>query len=636
MKRYQVSVGILAASVMAQLPLWAKPSLFLSRDNDLVNFFWPIFILYKRSLLAGNGIPLWNPLWFGGQPLISDPQSLLLYPGQFIFIFLPIPIAILVSFWIHSLLAGFFTYKLSKSYFSTQTSLVIAVLYMFSTRLAAAIEAGHFGIIIAWAWIPAVCLFAQRIAVKSNFKYIVLYAISISFLFQAHAITSSIIVPFSCLLAFLYSGDKLKTVRDVIFAGLLSIGLLSPVLFPQLDWQPYTTRYLLLAKPEIYPIWFSKKDFLFHLFPEIWPKVSFDTEKIIPIGISLFFVSILGYLKTTRKQKTFLSVTAAIIFLISLNNVSPISFLIQKNPILQMMRVTTRIWPIMILIILFLVGTMINTIKSKWLVIRVIILLIANAYILYLGVLSKVPNITYPKIENVYSFIAKDTNLFRVYCTDRCIRQKEAAENNIEIIDGYATLTQKNYYQKSWGLFGGYWDYYTLAIPPFGFAEAGNANPDIEALGEMNVKYIVSPKIMPQRGLVLLNTIDSYHIYTNLYFRPRIYGSDSTTNFMSNLEYEVRSNEEMHIANGNITQPIILSNTFSKGWFVNGSELQETPSNTLMFTSKPNTNYKIEYRPESFKQGMKVFYLTISFLLVVLLKKYVSKIYKKTHKRNVS
>ena len=191
-------------------------------------------------------------------------------------------------------------------------------------------------------------------------------------------------------------------------------------------------------------------------------------------------------------------------------------------------------------------------------------------------------------------------------------------------------------YQKSWGLFGGYWDYYTLAIPPFGFAEAGKAIPNIEALGEMNVKYIISPKKMTQKGLVYLNTIDSYFIYTNLYFRPRIYGSDSTTNFINNLEYEVRSNEKMYIAKGNTIQPIILSNTFSKGWYANGTELQETPANTLMFTSVPNTNYKIEYRPDSFKKGMRLFYLMICFLLVVLLKKYISKIYKTIHSRKVS
>ncbi len=625
MKRYAVRISLFVATIMAQLPLWAHSELFLLRDNDLENFFTPLFVFYKKSIVDSHTFPLWNSLWFGGQPLIADPQSLLLYPSQLLFIFLPISVSILSNIWIHSLLSVYLSYSFFNKHFDKRAAAVISICFIFSTRLAAAIEAGHYGIILAWAWIPGLLLAAYYIAHVTTFLSIVVFGIILALLVQSHLITAMIIASAASIYALVVTKTKVKTFLSLVMATLISFCLLAIVLLPQMAWQPLTTRSLLLTKPEIYPVWQSKREFIYQLLPELGKGNTKDTEKVIGIGFITLTTAIVGFYKLRNKQKALVIAISIPLILFALNNASPISELMSSIKFVQLMRVTTRVWPIVILLILSVVGHLLNITKNKYLFTLISVLCISNSYLLYIHALARAPNTTKPHIENVYNFLKSDSDQFRVYCIDRCFRQKELAENNLEIIDGYATLTQKNYYNKSWSLFGGYWDYYTLAIPPYGTAESSSLTPDYILLGEMNVKYVLSPKPISSNILNEVALIDSYYVYKNLAFRPRLYITDSSRTSITPLTFKKESTQRYVINNIKENKTIIFSEIYSPGWRANNIPIEEAPSNIMSYETKNADQVVFEYKPNSFVVGKLISYLTVVSLVLVGIRRYLSK-----------
>jgi hypothetical protein len=624
------------AVVMSQIPIWANPHLFLSRGNDLENFFWPIFVLYKKSVLSGHGLTLWNPLWFGGQPLISDPQSLLLYPGQLLLVFFPIDIAILLIWFIHSALAGFFAYKAARNIFTSKVALILAILYILSSRLAAAVEAGHFGIILAWTWIPACLLLIQLLSKRVTYIKVVLLGAAISLLVQAHTVTAFLVLPVICVYGLVISKEKRKLFLSLFWSGVIAVGLSAPVLIPQIIWQAITTRYLLLAHPEIFPVWKSKTEFLFYLFPELTRQLSFNTEKIVAIGFVTSIVALNGWLQLKLRGRVITATLFMTIAIFTLNNVSPVSLLITQVPLFQVIRVATRAWPIAVLLVLFLVGKSLERAKPRFFVVLGL-MCILNGYFVYVSVLGKVPNITTVPINNVYDYLRNDNDTFRVYCTNRCISQKEAALNNLEIIDGYATLTQNNYYKKSWSMFGGYWDYYSLAIPPFGVGESGKLTPDFDLLGEMNVKYIISPKKIDSSRLTFKTRLDQQYIYINNLFRPRIYVTDDSRKVVRNVQFYGLNSGKITVSGLKDNELITFSTIYSPGWYINGKLINEDPSNIMTMETTGETA-NIEYKPKSFRYGVIIFFTTIFLLLCGFLnnKRIFSKIIKAVHSNNVS
>lgn len=636
MKRYQIPIMLGLAVVMSQLPIWANPHLFLYRGNDLENFFWPIFVLYKKSILLGHGLPLWNPLWFGGQPLISDPQSLLLYPGQLLLVLFPIDVAILLIWFIHSSLAGFFAYKAAGNIFSKKVALILAILYLFSSRLAAAVEAGHFGIILAWTWIPACLLLIQLLSKSITFIKVALLGVAISLLIQAHTVTAILVLPFLCTYGLVITKEKRKLFLSLFCAGVIAVGLSAPVLIPQIVWQGITTRYLLLTRPEIFPVWKSKTEFLFYLFPELTRQLPFNTEKIVSLGLVTSIVALYGWLQLKFRDRVIVGTLLMAIVIFTLNNTSPISSLITQVPLFQVIRVVTRVWPAAVLIVLFLVGKGLETVRLRFFLI-LSLMCILNGYFRYVSVIAKVPNITAVPTNNIYNYLRNDHETFRVYCTNRCINQKDAALNNIEIIDGYATLTQNNYYKKSWSLFGGYWDYYTLAIPPFGVSESGRLKPDFDLLGEMNVKYIISPTKIDSNLLILNSKIDQQYIYTNTLFRPRIFITDDSRKVVRNVKFNELSKGKITVSELHPGEVITFSTIYSPGWFINGKAMNEDAS-SIMTSGVTGETANIEYKPRSFRYGMIIFFTTIFLLLCGFLnsKRIFSKTIKTVHSNNVS
>lgn len=613
---------VVVVTLLLYLPLISNPALFLDRGNDLQEFFWPALYFVKEQILQNHALPLWNPMYLSGYPLIADPQSPLFYLPNIIIWLLPINTGIILSIILHTVAAAGLFYLLSNKAFSLdhKSSLFASLIYILIPRLSAYLEAGHLGLIFAHTWIPLAIYAAIKISKDRRIKFAIYYAIALAMLFFTHTITF-LIISVSCgmvaLINFLlnrsvnlkYFFFRLTTAHITLF-GFVAIALL-----PQLAWSGLSTRQLLLTHPETYPLWNSKLDFIKAIFMS-WGSSKLDTEKVITLGIMPLILSFFAFLKLNQKIRLVLIGALACILLIVMNNASPIYQILISQNWFVLMRVATRIWIVPTIIVCLLSALATSKIKSKPLAYLIMTLTVGELFFLSWKIQAKQP----PTISNVVpqqiiDFIKSDKDHFRVFCTSGCISQKTAVVDGIELVEGYNTLQQMNYYQYAWQWSGEWWNYYTLAIPPFGIRHQELQNLDTNALGLLNIKYIVSPYKIRNKNLKLVNEANGYILYLNEEYLPRAF-TWPERNPVTILDYKPDRIVLDTFNTENNTQ-IVLSEIYSPGWTANRQNIKEGPSILRSFnTNGSRAEISIYYYPPFFKLGTILTVLTSLFIVI--------------------
>ncbi len=460
----------------------------------------------------------------------------------------------LFSFLLHFLVGIYGMYICSKKGFgfSKTASLLTATLYSLTPVYFAVLEAGHVGIIYSFAWIPLTVYFA----IKG--KYL-LTAVFLSLIYFCHLPTFLIA---TLGISIIYLSNK--KYKSLFFCGVITFALTAVSLIPQLYWQKESTRYLLLEAKDTYPKWHS-------IFEVVKSTVipNMETEKAIALGVIPATLTFLGILKLKKKQILKIVLGVFILGLIIGNNASSIFGILQNQKWFLLLRVVTRPWMIVVFFSFYLISLSLDRYKSK-IVYLIAVLGILESLFWGIKYLQKPVSIN-PNLapREVYEFLSSDKSLFRVYCTNFCLSQKESAIYGLELLGGYSTLQQKNFYKQAWQLTGDYWNYYTLWIPPLG---ANTKNPDIKSLGEYTVKYIVSPDKIENKNLILKKEIEDYLIYENTLSTSRNYQIYTPNHIRVNVfpdDYK--------------KMQIVIPEVYSKGWsaYLNGSKktmVQETPN----------------------------------------------------------
>ena len=483
-------------------------NIILNRGNDLTEFFWPLLYYIKQQILLGNGIPLWNTMFFSGTPLLPDPQNLFIYPLNIIFLILPIDAGILTSILLHLIIAFFGMYQLLRANdTSKKVGIIIAILYSLSPKLFSYIEAGHLGLIQSWAFIPWVYWATINLCRKKNLKSILLLSLFLYLVYSSHILIFAILVVTNFLLFLTF---KKNAIVMFLISHIILLLFSLPILIPQIKWQPQTTRELLLQNPETYPVWNGKKEFVKNIF--IYSK---DTEKNITPGIVVLLLASIGFIKSSKRIKIYFLVSTSVITLLALN--------ILKYDWFVLFRVSTRFWFPMIIICLYLAAKGLDTLRSKQ---KLFIFVGLIALLEYMAIGKYILNKPVKDIPTtpvaIIEFLKKDKDIYRVFCLNKCIRQKDAAIYNIELVEGYGTLQQKNYFDYSQQLAQAYWEKkYTLSLPPFQNYIYEKFKPYPPALASYRVKYIISPYELDIKNLNIVLKQDNYFIYRNaLYVNP--------------------------------------------------------------------------------------------------------------------
>lgn len=443
-------------------------------------------------------------MWFAGTPLLPDPQNPIWYLPNLIFLSLPIDTAIIVSLIIHSLFGTMGMYLLSRKVFnfSKIVSSLTAALFILSPVFFSFLEAGHWGLAIAWNWIPYFLLSSYMLVTKPNWKMILLFAVSASSIYFNHILTA-IIIAIPVGLFWLYK----RRLAYPILACALAFIVIFPAFYYQLSWQGQTTRNLLLENPETFPIWRGKRDFLKTIF-----IFNPETEKAITFGVIPSILAFLGFLKLKTKHKLFLGSTFLLLLLIILNNVSPLYPILIKLGPFVLMRVTTRVWPIVFFPLIFLSGYSLEKLPKK-LLLMVGLLAVTNSTLIGYSYLIKPISQRENIPQQIYEILERDKTDFRVFCITRCIPQKEAAIRNLKLVEGYGTLQSKDYFEKMQKLLNSRWDKYTLPVPPFDVYLYQEPQPNARLLSQIGGKYIISKYKLRDRNLFLLENVDEYNLY---------------------------------------------------------------------------------------------------------------------------
>lgn len=613
---------LFVVSLLFYLPIFLNPDLLLARHNDLQEFFWPIFHYTKYHLLEGHGLPLWLNLIFSGTPLLPDPQSFLFYLPNIIFYLLPIPAAFIASLIFHTFWGSLGTYWVSKEGFKFPQSVSIftALIFIFTPKLAGYLEAGHFGLAVSFAWIPFVILSLIKIAKTKSALWPIIFGISLAQIYFTHSvtfiITSAAAAVFFITVLFLSikRGSWPNNLLRFFVGALVTFGLSAVTLLPQLEWTPQTTRFLLLENRDIYPKWISPVEFLQNIFipylsgqAYIW---NIDSEKWLSLGLITSVLALFGFFHLKKLTKVLILLTSSVVVLISLGSWDFIA----------MIRVSTRFFFILTFAAIFLAGLGLkklaaSKINKKILLVIAIIASLELLAISWIRILKPVSENTKYASAEVYNFLKKDKGQFRVYCVNRCLSQQKAAEENLELVDGYSTLQQKNYYKHMWQLSGAYWNTYTLSLPPIGTYMFEKPQPDAESLGLYNTKYILSPYPLTDKNFYLEKTVEGLNIYRNALYKTRAYFRSSESP-MAPIQIFTPN----HIRVDTSSKPsdqLILSEVYNNGWsaYLNGVEkikVLETPASLRQVNLKSDTRFvDLYYEPESFRIGTVITFITL-------------------------
>lgn len=608
-------VVILLGTFVFYTPIFIKPTLYINRGNDLQEFFWPIYFFVKDQIVNNHQIPFWNNMILSGTPLLPDPQAPFFYLPNIIFLFTSINFGFIFSIFIHTFFGGVGSYLAGRKVLNLNklAAVFCAVLFVFSPKLAGYIEAGHFGLILSWGWLPWVFLSTAMIAKKPKAIWSVALAVSLAGLFYTHSTTFIYALFLSGLvfaIYFLSSNKSIKSIYCYTLGGILSFGLTAIALLSQISWISQTNRYLLAQNPQVWPIWNSKLEFIRQI---IFPQNT-DSEKWIPLGIVVIGLAIYGFIKIKKVYKVLLILFLFPILIISASNLTPLYSFLIKQRWFDYLRVTTRIWFAISLTTIALAGIGLQELTKKnkkgWIIYLIFLTAAIELLILSWVRLEKPAIIINYAPKEVYEFLAKDKDHFRVYCLTRCLSQKDAAINHLELIDGYSTLIQKNYNSHALQLTGARWNYYTLSVPPIG-SLIEILHPNINSLGEYNTKYIISPYKIIDKDLTQATKIDKYFIYLNKLYQPR--SPAPITYYSPNLIRIDTSNYDK--------SSIIISEVYSEGWkayadYGNELQIQEAP-NALRSIGIPTGNESLElkYQPEIFRVGKII---TLSAIIIII------------------
>ena len=130
--------------------LWlANDSLLYYRDNFSTHF--PVQSAIAN--LVRDGLPLWNPLIDGGQPLAGNPNNLTFYPSTLLYLILPSHFAFNLHFLLHLVVAWFGMKRLLETYeVSSEDSRLVATIYLFSGAIVSCLV--FYNLIVAAALMP--------------------------------------------------------------------------------------------------------------------------------------------------------------------------------------------------------------------------------------------------------------------------------------------------------------------------------------------------------------------------------------------------------------------------------------------------------------------------------------------------
>jgi hypothetical protein len=146
----------LALAIFADLLFGGGPRVLGHSASDLFLQYYAWRDFGFRELAKGN-LALWNPHIFSGAPYLGGMQGAQLYPPNWVFLILPLPVAINWSIALHVFaIAAFMFLWMKQRGLTTSASFLAGTLVMFSGGFFTHIFAGHLPQLCTMSWAPLI------------------------------------------------------------------------------------------------------------------------------------------------------------------------------------------------------------------------------------------------------------------------------------------------------------------------------------------------------------------------------------------------------------------------------------------------------------------------------------------------
>jgi hypothetical protein len=497
---------------------------------------WPTALLIQRTLAQGHGLPLWNPFYAGGQPLIADPLATLFYPPTYLVHFLSLRHYYLVIMIGHFVFAGLGMLLLARRALklSPLPSLIAAISFMATPRLISHLGAGHITIFETVTWFPWLAL-AYWATVQEPRRRGALLGICIGMtLLAGHPqmayygllMTAGLAV-WLLLKRWQLEGRRALFASVTGLAGAAVIGVLLAAiqLLPVAEFTAVSTRQLSVKAGDAYPL----PDFLRALFGH-GISSHFPWETMISPGKAVLALALFAVITRWRKAWP-LALGIVLVAGLAMGNASFLYLLAAKIlPDFDLFRGLARIWFVALVPMALLAGlgaeSLIELLSqlsahlhshfSSYVRVSAGILI---AFIVALTLLLTDAGYAQSydvRIATTPTPLARKASQLadsgRIYNVQGNLLQVSAVQLQTPYADGWNPLlieSYVNYMQYA----GGYTvQGYQAKIPG---NLSSSTRPDARLLGLIHVSVVVSKRPLVDRHFVRIDRIDGTVIYKN-------------------------------------------------------------------------------------------------------------------------
>jgi hypothetical protein len=304
--------------------------------GDLVTSFYPYRTLAARAAREWT-LPLWNPYMLSGTPFLAMAQSALFYPPNFLYYFLPVPLAWTIGFFLRRLLAVVFTALFLRRIGATQAGATGAGLLF-----------GFCGFLTAWQgqamsdaaiWLPLICYAVVRLHDQPDARSIGIAALAFSMpVLAGHPETAAhLTLTGTAVAAFLLvRRPRLAFIGAFAASGVLALALAAVQILPTVEWLQYIHHSLKAWPPP--PLWsivamvsrdiIRTKTTAGLLMPEHAAYLAMLTFAVAPIGLLR---------RSTRGFAIFFAILTAAAFSAAYG-IGPGHWIVQSLPVLSTLK----------------------------------------------------------------------------------------------------------------------------------------------------------------------------------------------------------------------------------------------------------------------------------------------------------
>lgn len=632
-KNRKIILAAFLITFIIYLPFIINPDFFYNRNNDLQNYNKPLFSIFKGAFEKSRSIPLWQNILLSGYPLLGDPQSIIMYPFNYLSLLIDVDYYFLIYFLFHSSLGILGVYYLCRRCLSFPRSgaFLAGIFYILSAKLFAHVEAGHTNLFASYAYVPWAILAFILFIKKANLKTSIFLGLSLSLIYLLYLTTFYYLVLFLIVLGIYHKSYIDFKKNRLMFFGLLAIlsflGFSLPELLASYELWPNLTRNLLTFE-DVAGLPLAWRQYLGQIFNPL-TVIHVQTEGVIYVSFFLLILSILGFKTLKLKFKILIFTLFTFIFLYSVGSKTEVyKFLYNYFPGIKLFRVQTRIWFIVTLGISILGAKGFANLYQKkknmalflaiCAVVEVLIFSFLRFKLQQSKVISPVPTQLY---KNIFE---NEKDFFRIYCTNECIHFDTARRYNIGFIGGYTPVQLSNYFYFFQKAAGFNFSSYAISLPPYQVL-VDQPQPKAYYIGLLGVRYIISSYSLSDHNFSLLNKEGSFNLYKNNLEKPRVYLLDNENNEVPlNITYEHPGFIE--IAINNLKGRVIINEIYAKGWKVYKDSIRENAveyEGVLLSTNISQETKKIVFKYEPLFTPYSWYILIFTYLvaLFILLRK---------------